>query len=830
MTSPSRSRFVASLRRSLTPLVSAAFVASAAAQDLPGLKPDGSTLLPNGWSVRPHGRQLPLTSDLPIRTAWHPDGTVLAVQHAGYRTHEVVLFDAVRERELGRVPLARTWSGMAWSPRGDRLYVSGGADDVVRAFSWDLASRSVGAETAIPVGDPARLDLPAGLAVDGAGRLFVPLQRADRVLRLDATGVTELAIELPAGSHPFECLVHAGRVFVSCWGTARVMVFDADSGGEAAAIATGAHPGELCLDAQRGRLFVGNANENSVSVIDLASLQVTETLNSALYPAAPPGSTPNALALAPNGNVLLVANADNNNLAVVDVTEPGQSRSLGFIPVGAYPTSVRWHASGKVIVANGKGSGGSQPNPGGPQPGDHHPQNLAEYTGAMFTGSLSVFEFPEPSALQALSEHAYRCSPLRGGNAVRSDRERPADSPIPAQLGQGSPIRHCIYIVKENRTYDQVLGDDPRGNGDPALCLFPAVVTPNHHALAREFVLLDNFYVESEVSADGHEWTLGAYATDFVERSWPVAYGGKGKAPLAGGGTADIGYPSEGRHEIAFPERRYLWDSAKRAGIDFRSYGEFVVNGATADAPGAAAYATLVDHFDPQFRSFDLNYRDVDRAARFLVELAEFERRGTMPQLIVLRLPNDHTAGTVRGQRTPRAFVADNDLALGTVVEALSKSSFWPSLAIFVVEDDAQNGPDHVDAHRSIAFVIGPWVRRAAIVSTMYSTCSMLRTMELVLGLEPMSQFDAAARPMYDVFAGEPDLRPFACLPATWSLDERNARTAYGADRAEDMELAREDAADDLELNELIWKSIRGADSPVPAPRRAAFVRVAARD
>jgi hypothetical protein len=408
---------------------------------------------------------------------------------------------------------------------------------------------------------------------------------------------------------------------------------------------------------------------------------------------------------------------------------------------------------------------------------------------------------------------------------VRADARRPRNSPIPAHPGEPTPIRYCVYVIKENRTYDQVFGDDSRGNGDPELCLFPEAVTPNHHALAREFVLLDNFYVESEVSADGHEWTMGAYATDFVERTWPVTYGGKGAVEV-GGRELGLGYPSEGGFDIAEPKSGYLWDRAREAGVSYRSYGEFVANGATPDQPGTARVAALEGHFDPYFRSYDLDYPDVERAQRFLAELAGFEAAGEMPRLCVVRLPNDHTSGTRVGRPTPRAYVADNDLALGLLIEGLSRSRFWKEMAVFVVEDDAQNGPDHVDAHRTVALVAGPYVKRGAVVSAMYSTSSMLRTMELILGLEPMTQFDAAALPMYACFTDEPDFTPWAHRPATWPLDEENAASAWGADLSEQFDLAREDAADDLLLNEVVWRSVRGADSPMPAPRRAAFVRV----
>jgi hypothetical protein len=318
---------------------------------------------------------------------------------------------------------------------------------------------------------------------------------------------------------------------------------------------------------------------------------------------------------------------------------------------------------------------------------------------------------------------------------------------------------------------------------------------------------------------------MGAYASDFVERTWPVTYGGKGSSD-ASGRSLSLGYPSEGALDIAEPKRGYLWDRAREAGVSYRSYGEFVRNGRTPSDPATVRLAALEGHFDPHFRSYDLDYPDVDRARRFLEELAAFEAAGEMPQLCVVRLPNDHTAGTRAGSPTPRAYVADNDLALGLLLEGLSRSRFWKEMAVFVVEDDAQNGPDHVDAHRTVAFVASPYVKRGVVVSAMYSTSSMLRTMELILGLEPMTQFDAAALPMYACFTSEPDFTPYAHRPATWPLDERNDRNAWGAERSERFDLAREDAADDLELNEVIWRSIRGAAAPMPAPRRAAFVRV----
>jgi hypothetical protein len=391
-----------------------------------------------------------------------------------------------------------------------------------------------------------------------------------------------------------------------------------------------------------------------------------------------------------------------------------------------------------------------------------------------------------------------------------------AGNPVPARPGLPSPIKYCIYIVKENRTYDQMLGDVPQGNGDSSLCLFPEKVTPNQHKLAHDFVLLDNFYVDAEVSADGHEWSMAAYATDFVEKTWPLSYGHNrsGKYP----------FPAEGNFPVAYPASGYLWDRAREAGVSYRSYGEFVQAGKNAKEPNHTRVPSLQGHFDPWYHCFDLGYPDVKRAERFIDELKRFETEGDMPRLQIVRCGNDHTVGALPGRLTPNACVADNDRALGMMVEALSHSKFWPQTAIFVLEDDAQNGPDHVDAHRSIAFVISPYTRREVVDSTMYSTSSMLRTIELILALKPLTQFDAAATPMFNSFQSTADLRPFDSLPANVDLSERNTLLSWGSKASQRMDFSKEDAADDLQLNEIVWRSVRGADSPMPAPIHAAFV------
>ena len=791
----------------------------------PGMTRAGGVLLPNGWSIKPAGKQSRL-GDFPVAIAAHPGEPILAVLHAGYGEHEVITLDVSQPdvpKVVGRVVLPEVFSGLAWSPDGTRLFVGGGFDDVIYRFDHAQGLLTNKATLAYPArpGVKERRS-PAGLAVAADGKtLWVANAFGHSVARLDDDGTLRAEVSLGADSFPYGVAIDAARnrIYVSLWGKAEVAVVDAETGEMIGHWPTQEHPNEMLLTRDGTLLYVANANRNTVSVFDVEAGRALESIGTAIDPKAPPGSTPSSLALSPDESVLFVANANTNNLAVVNVEEPGTSRPLGFIPTGWYPTSVRVARDGRTIyVANGKGAT-SKPNREGPNPlaPGGTDKNTREYIAGLFQGTLSAIPRPDPKQMAGYSRTVYECSPLKAGSADAVTGPAPeAGNAVPAKVERPSPspITHVVYIVKENRTYDQVFGDLPEGNGEPKLCLFPEATTPNHHALAREFVLLDNFYAEAEVSADGHEWSMGAYATDFVERTWPLSYRGDRRVP----------YPAEGVLAISRPAGGYLWDAAARAGLTYRSYGEFIENGKTPADPATTKVEALKGHFDPKFRGYDLAYPDQKRADRFLEELAGFEAAGAMPNLIILRLPNDHTSGTAPGKPTPIAYVADNDLALGRVVEGLSKSRFWPHLAIFVVEDDAQNGSDHVDAHRTVALAISPYSRRHSVDSTLYSTASMLRTMELCLGLEPLSQFDAAARPMFRSFTSAPDLAPYACRPSGVDLDARNLKTAWGAEESLKLDLATEDKADDLIFNEIIWKAVKGADSPMPPPVRAAFV------
>lgn len=831
---------------------------------LPGFNKDGFVQLPNQWRLKPAGRHLEL-GDFPVNIAIHPTGQYAAVLHAGYKEHEVVIVDLnpKRTRIVSRVPVDQAFYGMTFSPDGKQVFASGGEFEVVHVFNFEQGYLTKAKTLDVsPPEKSTRRVVVGGLTLDAGGKdLFVASPWGDCVVRVPldnpdnrvlipmtpepkkeavaAKGdppsppdgrkeTTEKAAkqeekkEKDIGAFPYYCVVEPGgkRAFTSLWNRAAVAVIDLEKNAVAATWPTAEHPTEMLLSPDGQALYVACANSTKVSVIDPATGKGLQTIACSLYPQAPNGNTPNSLAMTPDGEVLFVANADANNLTVLNITDRQNAKPLGFIPTGWYPTSVRFNKlDKKLYFANGKGLT-PKANRSGPNPVQPLARNLNEYIGQLYNGTLASLDMPTPEQMARFSKTAYECSPLQKDDAVRAEGVE-ADNPIPKKVGDPSPIKYVIYVIKENRTYDQVFGDIKEGNGEAELCLFPDSVTPNHHKLAREFVLLDNLYVDGEVSADGHEWSMGAYATDYVEKVWPLGYRGSPRNTF--------GYPSEGAIDpIARPSGGYLWDRAIEANVSVRSYGEWANNVGDVKPDGTFADCTpavkaLAGRIDPQFRSYDLDYPDVKRAERFIAEFARLEKAGQMPRLQIVKLPNDHTAGTRVGKPTVRAMVADNDLALGMIVEAVSKSPLWKETAIFVIEDDTQNGPDHVDAHRSVALVISPFTKRKFVDSTLYSTTSMLRTMELILGLKPMSQFDAAARPMYNSFTAKPDATPYTHVVPQVDLKEVNKPGGFGAAWMEKQNFAKEDTLDDILFNEIIWKAVRGAASPVPPPVRAAF-------
>jgi YVTN family beta-propeller protein len=632
------------------------------------------------------------------------------------------------------------------------------------------------------------------------------------------TGHVLRSIDLPA--EPYTCVVSpdGATLFVSLWGGAKVLLFDAKTLDAQGEVAVGEHPNSMAVTKDGRRLFVACANTNAVWAIDVQSRRAVEQIHIALYPNAPPGSTPNGASLSPDEKRLLVANADNNTVAVVNVEKPGYSQVEGFIPTGWYPTGAMFSRDGAhVFVLSGKGLS-STPNPRGNQPGIAGADG--QYIGAMLQGTLSILGAPTPDTLAAMTNTARTLMPY--SDAIRlTPAHAPIGSPIPRRVGDPSPIKHVFYVIRENRTYDQIFGDLDRGDSDPTLCLFGDQVTPNAHALEREFGVFDNFYVDAEVSYDGHAFSTGAYATDLVEKFWPTNYASRGAEYLSEGGGAN----RNAYGNIAAPLDGYIWDDCVRKNVSVRSYGEFVHLDANhhnmASVPGLQGRISL------DYAPWDLKIPDAQRADVFIRELHDEEANGTVPALSIIRLGNDHTGGTNPIYSTPRAMIAENDLALGRVVESIAHAKTWNESAIFVLEDDAQNGPDHVDAHRSPAIVVSPFSRRGGVDSTLYTTSGMLRTMELILGLPPMSQYDAAATPMYNAFQATPVLTPFTHLAARIPLDEKNDRSAYGADASMRMNLAEADRAPEQELNEILWRSVKGPLSTMPPIVRRAWIRPA---
>ncbi len=788
----------------------------------PGKESRDVTLLPNGWRISPAGKHVTV-GDLPLAMAESADGRHVIVSSNGWSKPVLTVVDPRNFYVRSRLIVDHAWLGLAWAPGGRRLYTSGGGDNSVREYEFML--ETLKPERTFVLTRPNRESFVGGISITPDGtRLFAVHVLGELLSAIDLrSGRVVKTVGLPAEAYTSLVSPDGKTLFVSLWGGARVLEFDAQTVELRAEMKVGEHPNALALSADGVRLFVACANTNAVWVVDLETRAAAEEIGISLHPGAPPGSTPNALALSPDGATLLVANADNNNVAVVDVRTPGRSQVRGFIPTGWYPTAVRYASDGKSIhVLSGKGLTG-MPNPRGPQPGVAAGEG--QFVGAMLQGAFSVVPIPDGPALAAYTEKVYRLTPYADDTRLKP-AGAPLRSPIPRKVGDPSPIKHVFYVIRENRTYDQILGDLEKGNGDSSLCLFGEEVTPNAHALAREFVLLDNFYVDAEVSYDGHAFSTGAYATDFVEKVWPMNYGQRGGRYLSeGGGALRNPYGN-----VTAPQNGYIWDACVRQGVSVRSYGEFAGRGEddeheVGEGKVKAMVPGLEGRVNPDYPSYDLRIPDNRRVDVWLEEFRRFEHEGGLPQLSIIRLGNDHTAGTRPGYPTPRAMIAENDLALGRLVEAITKSRFWKDSAIFVLEDDAQNGPDHVDSHRSVAFVISPYTRRGAVDSTLYTTSGMLRTIELVLGLPPMSQYDAAATPMYGAFQSGPVLTPYSHRAARVPLDEKNTAASWGATASLEMNLEEADLAPELPLNEILWKSVRGADSPMPPPVRAAFVR-----
>ena len=775
----------------------------------------GRVVLPNGWGITVIGGFLPL-GDLPLNISVSPDKKLLAVTNNGQSTQSLQLIDIRKQVISDTKEVKIAWYGLAWSSDSKSIYASGGNGNYIMRF--EVNNKKLVPKDTLFLGKPWPEKISvAGIAIDDDRNLLYAVTKENNSLYVINITQKKILLQLPLGGEGYSCLLSKDKkiLYASCWGCDKVILFDTEVMKIMGSVPVGDNPNELLLNKDGSLLYVANANDNSVSVIDTRKRTVIETLDAALFPRSPQGSTTNGIALSEDGNTLYIANADNNCLALFDVSVPSQSRSKGFMPTGWYPTAVRV-VDNIIFVANGKGFT-SLPNPGGPNPagrkqdveyqkGSKEKVEEVQYIGGLFKGTLSMIKEPEREQLDVYTQTVYRNSPFSKEKEMQSKGME--GNPVPMKVGDSSPIKYVFYIIKENRTYDQVLGDMPEGNGDSSLVLFGERITPNQHSLAREFVLLDNFYVNGEVSADGHNWSTGAYATDYLEKNWPTNYGKRG-------GT----YDAEGSREIANNKNGFIWDYCKKYGVSYRTYAEFI----TADHK--PSIPVLINHFCPYFPIWDQSIMDTTRFRLWKRDFDSLLAVGMVPQFNSIRFTNDHTEGLRLGKPTPFAHVADNDLAVGLFVDYLSHSSIWNESVIFIVEDDAQNGPDHVDAHRSPAYVAGGLVKRNFVDHTMYSTSGILRTIELILGLPPMSQYDASSEPMWRCFSEKANSTPFNHKDALIDMSAKNGELSEWQRISEQFDFEKEDRVPDNLFNMVLWYAVKGDKIPCPAPRRAAFFK-----
>ncbi len=771
--------------------------------------------LPNGWALSPAGKSLPL-GDLPLNMAISKSKKLMAVTNNGQSTQSIHLIDLIHDKIVDTITIDKSWLGIVFSPDEKSLFVSGGNDNWILQYS--VSNQKLKLIDSIKLGDkwPNKIS-PTGMCIDASHQKLYVVTKDDDALYTINLANKKVEQKTFLAAEAYTCVLSPikNELYISCWGGKKILVFSTTTNQVIKEIVVGTHPNDICITKNGKLLYVANAEDNSVSVVDLTTYKEVEVLNTALYPSAPAGSSTNGVALSENEKTLYIANADNNYLAVFDVSKKLESHSKGFIPVGWYPTAVKT-VHGKIYVTNGKGFS-SFPNPFGPNPYKRKAQMAyqqglitsaedEQYIGGLMQGTLSIINTPSDKQLGLYAKAVYENTPYTKEKELVSNAE--AGSVIPQKIGQPSAIKHVFYIVKENRTYDQILGDMPAGNGDTSLALFGEKITPNQHALAKEFVLLDNFYVDGEVSADGHNWTLGGYANDYLEKNWVTSYGGRGG-----------NYDAEGTREIANNKNGFIWDFAKRAGVSYRTYGEF----ADDYKPNLPV---LKNHFCTYYTSWDQKIRDTTRVGQWKRDFDSLLAIKAVPQLNTLRLINDHTEGMRLGRPSPYAHVADNDLAVGMFVEYLSKSPIWNESVVFIVEDDAQNGADHVDAHRSPAYLAGGFVKTGFVDHSMYSTSSVLKTIELILGMQPMSQYDAAANTLWKCFDKQPMHKGFITKPNQWDLNEKNTAFTAMQRKSELFNFKKEDSINDHDFNEVLWKGLKGEMATVPTPKRAAFLRI----
>jgi YVTN family beta-propeller protein len=740
----------------------------------------------------------------PLAVVAAPEGDRVVLLLNGYREQGLQVVETRTGRILQTVPQPAAFLGLTFDAGGHRLYASGGNQDVIYRYDWTAGAARLLDSIVLAVKVPRRSGTryPAGLAQSRDGQLlYVAENLADSLAVLDLESGTVLQ-RVPAGRYPYGVAVGPdGTVYASAWGGYEVRSWRpaGDRLEAAATIPAGRHPSALLLSADGSRLYVASASTDRISVVDTRGGRVVGELDDGVPNGPGEGSTPNALALSADGRRLFVAEGDNNAVAVFELAGDG-GRLLGRIPVGWYPTALVARGD-TLVVVNGKGRGSRANSVDGPSPDKGR---MSGYTLNQISGTLSVLPTAglDEAALSALSARVARAN---GWDGVAGRPGYP-------------PFEHVIYIIKENRTYDQVFGDLRQGDGDTSLVFFPRADSPNHHALAERFGLFDRFFVNAEVSPDGHNWSTAAYTTDYLQKTVPQNYSDRGRTYDYEGTNRGV-RPAPGE-DAAEPANGYLWDLAKRRGITFRNFGEYVTGVGTGPIP--AGYAGLKPfleaHTDSTFPGFDTRIPDQRRADIWLRVLAQWEREGNMPALQIIRLPNDHTVGAKAGELSPRAYMADNDLALGRMIEGLSRGRFWKSTVVFVVEDDAQNGPDHVDSHRAPFLVISAY-NRSRTWHRFTNTTDVIATIEEILSLDHLSQFDTFGRPLRGIFTPTADLAPYTALTPAVPLTDRNpAAGGPGARESERLDFRFEDLADEDAFNRALWLALKGTARPYPGP------------
>lgn len=842
------------MARASSALALVALLARCAAQDsqpVVGPTSDGATIVTTAQLIRPAGPTIEIAGR-PVDLALTPDGATLLVKD----NRGLVVIDAQAWTLKQELPLEKdggSMLGIAVTRDGRRAYLTTAKNTLAEATRADDGKWKWSRRIELPGPDGKGAAYPCGVALSADDQTaYVCLSRNNTLGVIElATG--KLAGQIEVGVAPYAVAINSklDELYVSNWGGRRpradektadssgtpalidergiassgtVSIIDVRSARELTQVAVGLSPSALHVDPADGRLlYVACANSDTIEVIDLAARKILQTLSTRPLDGLPFGSMPNGISVTER---IYVSNAGNNAVAVLDRPSRGDpdspphappDRPRGSIPTGWYPGGVI-ATERHLFVANVKGVGSRSPRP-----------NRSGWNSHGHRGSITRIDLPDDAKLAQLTRRAQDDArvPQTLAALQRDVARRDAKpTPVPAQLGEPSVFEHVFYVIKENRTYDQVFGDIPRGNRDARLCIYGAGVTPNHHALAEEFVLLDNFYCNGVLSADGHSWATEGNVTPYLERS----FGGFGRSYTFG--DDPLTYSSSG----------FVWDHVLAGGYSWRNYGEFdqpdlVPGGSYAEVfadwqnkggkfayPRKIGVQRVLRYSCPDYPGWNMNIPDQLRADVFLKELDEFNRNGQLPNFITIYLPNDHTSGTAAGAPTPRSLVADNDLALGRIVSAISKSAYWSKSVIFVIEDDPQDGFDHVDGHRSLCLVISPYARRGALVSNFYNQTSVIHTIERIFGLPPQNQLYALAPLMSDCFADAADARPYETRENTVPLCELNPQTSslpprerHLAELSAALPLAKPDQADEDTLNRILWHAARGADAPYPA-------------